>query len=144
MNWKIEERITLLQNRWEDAIQSLGQTHSCSLLCCLPWESLLHHLFCWCSGKTKTYSWSQFVYWLLCRNGNGREGAESDLPAPNKGNYWTTEEPFLSALTNPQPLNQSTSLRALELMLFLGDSKGGLHILHSFYFLLMWFIPCSH
>lgn len=65
MNWKFEEGIALLQNRWEDIIQSLGQTHS--------------HLFWWCSGKTKTYWWSPSVYWLLCRN--GREGAGSDLPA---------------------------------------------------------------
>lgn len=76
----------LLQNRGEDVIQSLGQSHSCSLLHYLSLESLPHHLFCWCSGKNKTYYWSPSVYQLLCRNGNGKEGAGSDLPALSKCN----------------------------------------------------------
>lgn len=90
------ERIAWFQNRGDDIVPLSGQNHDCSLLYCLlretikefpvlPWESLHHHLLCWCSGKTKTQSWSPSVYRLPCRNGNGGEGAGSDLTALNRG-----------------------------------------------------------
>lgn len=82
--------------------KSLGQTHSCPLLCCLPGESLPHHLFRWCSRMTKTYCWFPSVYPLLCRNGNGREGAGSELPATKQRQLMKNRRSFPFSLTQHQ------------------------------------------